>query len=102
MIIFDYKRAMEQVRELRAIASEMQRSRSLENAINGAGSSWQGQTANQFRNKCTSLADMIRKEANNIMSIADSLEQAARIIDEAERAAIAALSGGAANGGTAH
>jgi len=97
MLVFDYNRAMAQVRELRAIAADMTRSRTLENAINGARGAWQGPTADRFQAKCGALSELIRNEAANINSVADSLEATAIRIEEAERAAVSALTGGVAN-----
>ena len=95
MLVFDYNRAMAQVRELRAIASDMLRSQALSNAMTNANSAWQGRTADQFQMKCNRLAQLVRDEANNILSVADSLENSARIIEETERAAIGIITGGA-------
>ena len=96
MLVFDYNKAMAQVRELRAIAADMLRSQTLSNAIEGAKNAWQGQTADSFLEKCMALDVLIRKEAKSIADVADSLERTARIIDEAERAALNVLTGGLA------
>ena len=87
MLKFDYNRATAQVRELRAIADEMERSKVLENAIEKVKRAWEGKVSNDFRRKCMELADLVRKEVANIRNIANSLEQSAKAIAEAEKKA---------------
>jgi len=83
---------MAQVQELRAIADEMSKNKTLTNAMTKAKSAWQGQTSDQFQQKCRELAGLISKEVTNIRKIADSLETSARAIAEAEQKAVEALS----------
>ena len=101
MLVFNYSRAMAQVQELRSIANEMQRSPSLTNAINGAKTSWKGQTSDQFQKKCEALMSLIQNEIKNIRIVADNLEKTARVIEAAERAAIGTLGSAAAKGAAA-
>lgn len=91
MLKFDYNKAMTQVRELRVIADEMSRDRTLENAINKVKASWEGSTSKTFQGKCEQLSGLIQKEVANIRSIATSLERTAKAIAEAERKAIETL-----------
>ena len=51
MLSFDYNKAMAQVRELRAIADEMEKNKKLENAIEKLRTAWEGQASNDFREK---------------------------------------------------
>ena len=87
MLKFDYNRATAQVRELRAIADEMERNKALENAINKVKRAWEGKVSNDFQRKCMELAELVRKEVANIRNIANSLEQSAKAIAEAEKKA---------------
>ena len=89
MLIFDFNKAMAQVKELRQIASSMKNmnNQTLANAISGVQGAWDGQTSQQFLKKCNELKELIAKEAKNIDQVADSLEHSARIIEAAERAA---------------
>ena len=89
MLVFDYDKAMAQVRELRSIAGEMQKSQALANAAQSANASWQGRTSDMFQATCRQLEEMVAKEADNIGKVADSLERSAYLIDAAERAAAA-------------
>ena len=81
----DLNRVMVQVRELREIADEMSRNRSLSNAMSRVRTSWEGQTSNQFQRKCDDIAVLINNEITNIRAIANSLESNARAIADAEK-----------------
>jgi len=87
MLKFDYNKAIAQVRELRAIADDMERNKSLANAIEKIKGSWEGKASNDFQKKCNELAVLIKKEVANIRSIADNLEKSAKSVAEAERKA---------------
>jgi len=87
MLRFDYNRAKAQVRELRAIADDMERNKALANAVDKVRSSWEGKVSNDFQQKCTQLADLVKREVANIRSIANALEKSANKIAEAERRA---------------
>jgi len=87
MLKFDYNRAKAQVRELRAIADEMEKNKALENAIGKVKSAWEGKVSNDFQRKCSELAGLVRKEVANIRNIANSLEQSAKAIADAEKKA---------------
>ena len=86
MLIFDYTKAMAQVKELRLIASDMSKMRNsvLNNAINGVQNGWQGQTATEFLKKCDELNSIVLKEIGNIEKLADSLEHTSNAIQQAE------------------
>ena len=90
MIVFDYNKAMAQVRELRQIASDMNKTKNgtLAEAISGARTGWQGSNGDTFNNKCSTLNNLISNEVNNINSVANSLERTAIIIDRTEREAV--------------
>jgi len=87
MLKFDHNRATAQVRELRAIADEMERSRILDNAIEKVRSSWEGKVSNDFQRKCSELSGLIKREIANIRNIAASLEKSAKAIADAEKKA---------------
>ena len=87
MLKFDYNKAKAQVRELRAIADDMERNKSLSNAIEKIKGSWEGRASTDFQNKCNELAILIKKEITNIRNIANDLEKSANAIAEAERKA---------------
>jgi len=87
MLKFDYNKAKAQVRELRAIADDMEKNKSLTNAIDKIKGSWEGKASNDFQAKCNDLASLIKNEVANIRSIANSLEQSANAIANAEREA---------------
>jgi len=87
MLSFDYNRAMAQVRELRAIADEMERNKKLDNAMEKLKTAWEGQASNDFRVKCENLAELIRNEVKNIRDIANGLERSAKAISDAEKEA---------------
>ena len=91
MLRFDYSRAKAQVRELRAIADDMERNKALANAVDKLKSSWEGRVSNNFQQKCAQLADLVKKEVTNIRNIANALEKSANEIAEAERRAQEAL-----------
>jgi len=92
MLSFDYNKAMAQVRELRAIADEMEKNKKLENAIEKLRTAWEGQASNDFREKCRQLAELIRNEVKNIRDIANGLEKSAKAIADAEKEAQSVLS----------
>jgi len=92
MLKFDHNRAMAQVRELRAIADEMERNKTLDNAIEKLRRAWEGKVSDDFRRKCLELAELVRKEVTNIRSIATALEQSAKAIADAEKKAQDVLS----------
>jgi uncharacterized protein YukE len=92
MLKFDHNRAMAQVRELRAIADEMERNKTLENAVEKVRRAWEGKVSNDFRRKCTELAELVKREITNIRNIANSLEQSAKAIADAEKKAQDVLS----------
>jgi uncharacterized protein YukE len=81
----DLNRVLVQVRELRAIADELSRNRSLANAMSRVRTSWEGQTSEQFRRRCDDITVLINNEVTNIRAIANSLESNARAIADAER-----------------
>jgi len=89
MLVFDFSKAMGQVDELRRIANDMKNTNTLNlaEAISNIQSGWQGETAQQFVKKCNDLKELIETEVANIRKVADSLENSARIIEAAERAA---------------
>ena len=89
MILFDYSKAMAQVRELRRIAEDMARMRTqkLNTTIEGIHNSWKGQTSKSFLVKCDELGANIDKEVQNIRQVADLLENKANIIEREEKEA---------------
>ena len=87
MLQFDYDKAKMQVRELRSIADDMEKNKSLASAIEKIKSSWEGKASSDFQLKCNELANLIKSEVVNIRNIADSLEQSANAIAKAEREA---------------
>ena len=89
MILFDYQKAMAQVRELRQIAGDMRRlhSQTLTEIKSGVDNGWKGETGQRFLAKCAQLQGRIEKEANTISQLADSLENTANQIAKEERAA---------------
>ena len=91
MLNFDYNRAMSQVRELRAIADEMEKNKKLSNAMDKLKTAWEGQASKDFQKKCEDLAQLIRNEVKNIRDIANGLEKSAKAISEAEKEAQAVL-----------
>ena len=102
MLVFDYNKAIAQVRELRSIAVDMQnlRNRMLADAIQNMKASWKGPTSDLFHSKCEKFAGIINTEINNIRSIADNLELTSKTIEAAERAAVSKLVGGSGAGGS--
>jgi uncharacterized protein YukE len=94
MIVFDYNKAMAQVRALRAVAADMRKSQTLDSAVDGARAAWQGGTAEQFQQKCRALLALILREAKAVEQVADSLAHTAKVIDDAEREAARILTAG--------
>jgi uncharacterized protein YukE len=93
VLIFDYHKAMAQVRELRQIAGELQsmQNKTLAEAIYSIDASWKGRTGQSFLAKCAELRTRIEKEAIDITKIADSLEANANLIAKEEREAARVL-----------
>jgi uncharacterized protein YukE len=87
MLKFDHSRAKAQVQELRAIADEMERNKTLDNATEKLRRAWEGKVSDDFRRKCLELAELVRKEVTNIRNIATALEQSAKTIADAEKKA---------------
>lgn len=77
-----YERLVLQAAELRSIASEMQKSKALSNAIDNTSAAWQGATADSFIRKCGALTGNVRAEAAKIAQIADQLEQRAKTLHD--------------------
>jgi len=86
MLVFDYDKAMAQVRELRQIAGEMARTREQKmcEAIDCVRGSWKGLTGQLFVLKCADLEARIDKEVRNIRMIADDLEIKANMVAQQE------------------
>jgi len=87
MLKFDYIKTMAQVRELRAIADEMDRNRKLQEAIDKVKAGWEGQTSVEFQKKCNELVTLIKNEVASIRLIADNLQASAIKIAAAEKEA---------------
>ena len=95
-ISFDETTVRHQVTELRNIASDMKKiaNNEMQNTINTTKASWKGTSADNFCNKYNTLSGNILKEANNIDSLAASLEKLANAIVNAERQAESIVTGG--------
>jgi len=87
MLVFDYNRAMAQVRELRSIADGMEKNPRLAEAMDKVRSGWEGQSSKDFQSKIAQLQELVTNEVKHIRDIANGLEQSAKNIAEAERLA---------------
>ena len=92
MLVFDYNRVMSQVRELRAVADEMEKNSKLSEAMDKVKAAWEGQSSKDFQNKIAQLMEVVRNEVKHIRDIANGLEASAKAIADAEKKAQETLS----------
>ncbi|UNC91120.1 WXG100 family type VII secretion target [Candidatus Contubernalis alkaliaceticus] len=89
IINFNYNKAINQSREVDAVASEMLTTANtqLQAAINSIGACWRGDASEQFLHYCHSTQVDIRTQANKLQDLAARIRTVARIIAEAEERA---------------
>jgi len=63
------------VQELYAIAEEVEKNRNLTRAIEKVKQGWEGETADNFLEKCERLRNLINNEATNIRNLAANLNE---------------------------
>lgn len=89
---FNYYEAMRQASRLDEISGSICKlsNNEFNTVIDNIQGSWHGTAANEYVNKCRLLQDKIKSEASHLSELAGRIREIARIIEEAERAALAA------------
>ena len=98
-IYMDFRAAIDQVQELRSIASSMESisNDQLQGTLNSVARNWQGENAEAYLTKAQGVRNKILLTAADIRKVADTIEEIAQRTYDAEIRAIeiAAKSGSA-------
>jgi uncharacterized protein YukE len=87
---FNYNQAIRQASEIDSIAGDISRAASnqFQSVLDSIGVSWQGATSMQFIGYCSETQDNMKKQASYLHDIAARIRDVAKIIKEAEEAAL--------------
>ncbi|MBR1691922.1 MAG: WXG100 family type VII secretion target [Lachnospiraceae bacterium] len=85
-IMFNYRKAMDQVKALNAIAADLKKigNNSLSDCMNQVKKSWKGDNADAYVGKGNQLKQKVTKSSDNVSKVAGTLSSMAARIKDAE------------------
>lgn len=90
VILFNYQNALKQARELKQISTQIKKlsDSQFETSINAINANWKGENATKYFNKGKKLKGKMDDSAEDLNSIAETIETIANNIYKAEMEAL--------------